>query len=344
MRERFAEVSSGIAGAALATTSPRQEGIMATNEPRAILVRLSDTNLTLAEQAEDVRGLKVLDVAGEELGTVNDLFIDEAERKVRFLEVSSGGFLGLGATKFLLPVDAITRITADVVYINQSRERVAGAPQYDPNLVEERYARDVYGHYGYAPYWGADYHYPPYPYYASANRPSAGTEEDRDYRAKPAPAGVTSGLYYADITGVKVKDIMTRDVEVIHPEATLWESAQKMAALDVGPLPVCSGDQLVGMLTDRDITVRATAQGRDPKTTRVHEVMTPEVVYVFEDDDISEAARIMMEQQVRRLVVLNQSKQLVGIISLGDLAVHTGDAQQAGQTLEGVSEPSEPLR
>jgi len=98
------------------------------------------------------------------------------------------------------------------------------------------------------------------------------------------------------------------------------------------------------MLTDRDITVRATAKGRDPKTTKVHEVMTPEVLYTFEDEDISEAARIMMEQQVRRLVVLNQSKQLVGIISLGDLAVHTGDVRQVGQTLEGVSEPSEPLR
>ena len=161
---------------------------------------------------------------------------------------------------------------------------------------------------------------------------------------RSATSAVTSDLYYSEMAGVQVKDIMTRNVEVVHPEATLWEAAQKMAALDVGMLPVCNGDQLVGMLTDRDITVRATAEGRDPKTTKVHEVMTPEVVYVFEDDDVSEAARIMMEQQIRRLVVLNQSKKLAGIISLGDLAVHTGDTQQAGQTLEGVSEPSEPLR
>lgn len=317
---------------------------MATNETTARLVRLSDTNLTLAEQAEDIRALKVLDLAGEEVGTVNDLFVDEQERKVRFLEVSSGGFLGLGATKFLLPVDAISRITPDVVHINQSRERVAGAPRYDPTLVEERYASDVYSHYGYPPYWGVDYTYPPYPYYSSANRPGSGADIDRDYRVRPATSGVTSGLYSSEMAGVQVKDIMTRNVEVVHPEGTLWEAAQKMAALDVGMLPVCSGDQLVGMLTDRDITVRATAEGRDPKTTKVHEVMTPEVVHVSEDDDVSEAARIMTEQQVRRLVVLNQSKQLAGIISLGDLAVHTGDTQQAGQTLEGVSEPSEPLR
>jgi CBS domain-containing protein/sporulation protein YlmC with PRC-barrel domain len=317
---------------------------MATNNPKARLVRLSDTNLTLADPAEDIRGLEAVDMAGEQLGTVDDLFIDEQERKVRFLEVSSGGFLRLGATKFLLPVDAIARIADDVVHINQSRERVAGSPQYDPTLVEERYVSNVYSHYGYPPYWGDDYHYPPYPYYSSANRLGNRADRDPDDRIRPATTESTSGMGRSEITGVQIKDIMTRNVEVVHPEATLWEAAQKMAALDVGPLPVCSGDQLVGMLTDRDITVRATAEGRDPKTTRVHEVMTPEVVYAFEDEDVSEAARIMTQEQVRRLVVLNQSKQLVGIISLGDLAVHTDDVRQAGQTLEGVSEPSEPLR
>jgi len=143
---------------------------------------------------------------------------------------------------------------------------------------------------------------------------------------------------------MQLKDVMTRQVEVVHPESSLWEAAQKMAALDVGPLPVCSGDKLVGMLTDRDITVRATAEGRDPKTTRVHEVMTPDVLYAFEDQDISEAAWLMAENQIRRLVVLNHDKHLVGIVSLGDLAVHTGDTQQAGQTLERVSEPAEPQR
>src|SRR5262245_50306871 len=149
---------------------------MATNDIRTRLIRLSDTNLTLADRAEDIRGLKVFDVSGEEVGSVNDLFIDEHERKVRFLEVSSGGFLGLGATKFLLPVEAITRIGVDEVYINQSRERVAGAPQYDPTLVEDRYVSDVYSHYGYPPYWGPDYRYPPYPYYSSANRPGSDTD------------------------------------------------------------------------------------------------------------------------------------------------------------------------
>jgi sporulation protein YlmC with PRC-barrel domain len=138
---------------------------MAMHGTKAALVKLSDTNLTLANRAEDIRGRDVLDTAGEDIGKVDDLLIDEQEQKVRFLQVSSGGFLGLGATKFLIPVDAITRMTEDAVYISQARERLAGAPRYDPSLVDERYLSDVYGYYGYSPYWGPDYRYPGYPYY-----------------------------------------------------------------------------------------------------------------------------------------------------------------------------------
>jgi sporulation protein YlmC with PRC-barrel domain len=138
---------------------------MAKQESKAALVRLSDSDLTLANRDEDIRARAVFDMAGEELGDVDDLLIDEAEHKVRFLEVASGGFLGLGATKFLIPVDAIRRITPVAVHISQSREHVAGAPRYDPALVDQRYVSDVYGHYGYPPYWGPDYRYPPYPDY-----------------------------------------------------------------------------------------------------------------------------------------------------------------------------------
>jgi CBS domain-containing protein len=117
-----------------------------------------------------------------------------------------------------------------------------------------------------------------------------------------------------------------------------------MSRLEVGPLPVCDGAQLVGMLTDRDITIRATATGRDPNTTRVHEVMTPEVVYCFEDQDVEIAAQMMEMRQIRRVPVLNRGKRLVGIVSLGDLAVETGNRDLGGETLEHISEPSEPHR
>jgi CBS domain-containing protein len=143
---------------------------------------------------------------------------------------------------------------------------------------------------------------------------------------------------------MQLKELMTPHVEVIHPDASLQEAAQKMKGLDVGPLPVCTGDRLEGMLTDRDIAVRAVAEGRDPRTTKVHEVMTSEVVYAFEDQDVAEATRLMEQHQIRRVVVLNRTKQLVGIVSIGDLAVHTGDERQAGKTLERISEPAEPQR
>ena len=100
---------------------------------------------------------------------------------------------------------------------------------------------------------------------------------------------------------MKVKDILTLNPEVIYPEASLVHAAQMMKRLDVGMLPVCDGLRLVGMLTDRDITVRATADGLNPITTSVGEVMTPDVVYCFEDHNIKDVALLMEERQIRRL-------------------------------------------
>jgi len=132
---------------------------------------------------------------------------------------------------------------------------------------------------------------------------------------------------------------MTPGVEVIAPEASIYEAAEKMSHLDIGPLPVCDGEHLVGMLTDRDITVRAVAAGRDPRTTHVRDIMTPDVVYGFEDQHVQDAARLMEQYQIRRLPVLNRSKQLVGMVALGDLAVHAGTRPVAAEVLEQVSEP-----
>jgi CBS domain-containing protein len=143
---------------------------------------------------------------------------------------------------------------------------------------------------------------------------------------------------------MQVQEIMTRGVEMIHPETTLQDAADKMKELDVGLLPVCAGDLLVGMLTDRDITIRSTSEGLDPWTTPVRDAMTREVIFCFEDQDVAEAARVMKDKQVRRLLVLNRDNRLAGIISLADLAVDAGDEQLAGDTLEGVSEPAQPRR
>lgn len=136
-----------------------------------------------------------------------------------------------------------------------------------------------------------------------------------------------------------IKDIMTAEVEVIAPEALLEEAAKRMRALDVGVLPVCDGNKLVGVLTDRDLTIRAAAEGRDPRTTKVREAMTPEVAYCFEDQEAEEAEKIMEKNQIRRLPVLDRKKRLVGIVSLGDFAIRDNQ-KRAGKTLEKISEPS----
>jgi hypothetical protein len=120
------------------------------------LVRLRDTDQTVSRSGEDIRGRMAKDKDGRDLGTIDGLLIDEAERKVRFMEIASGGFLGLGESKSLIPVEAITRTTADAVYIGHTRDHVAGAPRYDPDLVESRLDNffNLYPYYGYSPSFG----------------------------------------------------------------------------------------------------------------------------------------------------------------------------------------------
>jgi CBS domain-containing protein len=143
---------------------------------------------------------------------------------------------------------------------------------------------------------------------------------------------------------MRIAEIMTRDPEVVPSDVFLKDAALRMQQLDVGTLPIRDGDRLVEMLTDRDITVRATAQGRDPTKTQVRDVMTPEVIYCFEDQEVSEAAKLMQEKQIRRLPILNQEKRLVGIVSLGDVAVHSGAEKVVSETIKEVSEPAQPNR
>jgi CBS domain-containing protein len=141
-----------------------------------------------------------------------------------------------------------------------------------------------------------------------------------------------------------LKDVMTPDVEVIAPEATLQQGAAKMRRLNIGPLPVCDGDQLVGMLTDRDITVRAMAEGCDPTTTTVREAMPPDLAYCFEDQTLEDAVQIMEQYQIRRLPILSRAKRLVGMVSLGDVAVSSGNETRVGETLKPILAPVEPRR
>jgi CBS domain-containing protein len=139
---------------------------------------------------------------------------------------------------------------------------------------------------------------------------------------------------------MKVQDILTKDPEVIRPDASICEAARKMKECDIGMLPVCDGERLVGAITDRDLSIRAVAEGRDPNATKVSDVMTPGISYCFEDQELGDAAKVMEEKQIRRLPVLNRSKRLVGIVSLGDFAVRSEEDRLTEQVLECVSEPA----
>ncbi|HET6160503.1 MAG TPA: CBS domain-containing protein [Dongiaceae bacterium] len=135
---------------------------------------------------------------------------------------------------------------------------------------------------------------------------------------------------------MKVSQAMTANVRVATPSQTIREAAQAMADLDAGVLPVGEGDKLVGMITDRDIAVRGIAQGKGPDTS-VRDVMSREVKYCFDDQEIEEVARNMGDIQVRRLPVVDRNKRLVGIISLGDIA-NTREPT-ADDALSGISRP-----
>lgn len=137
----------------------------------------------------------------------------------------------------------------------------------------------------------------------------------------------------------KVADIMTRMVETIGPGATIQEAAERMKSENVGSLPVCLDSRLVGTLTDRDITVRVTAEGRDPRSTLVRDAMTRDLVTVRPQQDLADAEQLMHDHQVRRLPVIEPDGRLAGYVTLATIARRGGDERIVGQVLQGISQP-----
>jgi CBS domain-containing protein len=137
---------------------------------------------------------------------------------------------------------------------------------------------------------------------------------------------------------MKVSEMMSRIMECVQPGASIKEAAQKMRAADVGFLPVCDGDKVVGTLTDRDIIIRHVADGQNPYRVKVRDVMTPNVFYSFEDQDVEEVARYMQEHEVRRILIYDRGERLVGVVSLGDLSKVAGEERLAGETLKDIAE------
>ena len=136
---------------------------------------------------------------------------------------------------------------------------------------------------------------------------------------------------------MKISECMTRDVQLGNPDMTLRDAARMMGECDAGVLPVGENDRLVGMLTDRDIAIRAVGQGKGPET-KVREIMSQDVRWCFEDEDVEDALQCMADEKVRRMPVLNRARRLVGIISLGDLT-ESARPQQTGDALCAISRP-----
>ena len=136
---------------------------------------------------------------------------------------------------------------------------------------------------------------------------------------------------------MKVRECMSHDVQVANPRQTIAEAARMMAECDAGVLPVGESDRLVGMITDRDIVIRAVAKNLGPATAIRDAMSNDQVLYCFEDDDVADVAENLAEQQVRRLPVLNRDKRLVGIISIGDIAKAT--ERKAGEAVAGITRP-----
>jgi CBS domain-containing protein len=136
----------------------------------------------------------------------------------------------------------------------------------------------------------------------------------------------------------QLKDLMSRDVKVISPDMTIVDAAKKMRDGDFGMVPVGEDDRMIGTISDRDIAIRAVAEGKDGGT-KVRDVMSEGVVWVYEDDSVEEVATMMSKHQVRRLPVVNRDKRLVGIVALGDFAVESSEIQPAAQALAEISKP-----
>ena len=137
----------------------------------------------------------------------------------------------------------------------------------------------------------------------------------------------------------QLKNLMSRDVKVISPDTSIQEAAKEMRDGDFGMLPVGEDDRMIGTISDRDITIRAVAEGKNAGT-KVRDVMSEGVAWAYEDDSVEEAAKIMSERQVRRLPVVDRNKRLVGIVALGDFAVDSSEIQPAAQALSEISKPS----
>jgi CBS domain-containing protein len=136
---------------------------------------------------------------------------------------------------------------------------------------------------------------------------------------------------------MQAKDLMTRSVQCISPQTRICDAAQMMKLLDVGFLPVCENDRLIGTITDRDIVLRLVADGRNVTNSKASDIVTNDVFWCYEDQTADEVCDFMSQKEIRRVLILNRNKRLVGVLSIGDLAKR-GEDQKAGKAIKEITE------
>jgi len=164
-------------------------------------------------------------------------------------------------------------------------------------------------------------------------------KRESSYLSRARPCLGAAQQLTQEITMQTLKDLMTQNVQVIGPDDTIKAAALQMLNGDFGLLPVEENDRMIGTISDRDIAIRAVAQGKEG-STKVRDVMSERVIWAYEDDSVQKGAKLMSEHQIRRLPIVNAEKRLVGIVALGDLAVESADVKTAGETLSEISKPA----
>lgn len=320
--------------------SPRTEWQSLSEEKRSQLEKLNtgDSHLQSVNEVEDY----MLHAPDGDVGHVKDFLVDINDWQVKYLVVETGHWFSSRR------VVVARRWIQDINWAGQdigvilARADIENTPPYDPQAFGATYVSDLTIYYKNLFERWID---------KLSNSAKMTSESKTAFKAEYPQLKLLEKAKNLGKNGArnsqknknnqrKISQIINSEVARLTPYDSLLEASVKMRNFDIGFMPICDGNEVLGVVTDRDIVIRGIARGLDPLNTHVKEIMTQDVVYVFDDQDVLEAARLMEVKQLRRLAVLNRDKHLVGVLSLGDVSTRSQDQLLASEVLKCVSEPT----
>lgn len=313
-------------------SSPRAEWVSLSEAARSQLERLNKGDPHL-QSANDVEGYN-LHASDGDVGEVKDFLVDIKDWQIRYLVVETGHWFA--SRKVVVARTWIRNIdwAAEDIGVALTRADIEHTPPYDPQAFGATYESDL-----------TIYYKNLFDRWLEKLSHITSDLEDKTRSSEDTSTTEATQLKLLSKSASKngqrrISDIMKQPVTVVKPDATLQEACIKMRDRDIGFLPVCDGERIQGAITDRDIVTRGVARGCDSRETFVKDIMTQDIVYIFDDQEILEAARLMEVKQLRRLAVLNRDRKLVGVLSLGDVSTRSKDQLLASEVLKRVSEPT----